>query len=111
MDEKMLFSEIGEDFEILRDFFAAIGNDTRQHIIMSLIAAGPSGIRVGDITVQTNLSRPAVSHHLKILKDAGVVHLREEGTKNYYYICIRDLIPVLDKAHEDLLVLADLLEE
>lgn len=44
-----------------------------------------SGTRVGAITEKTHLSRPAVSHHIKILKDAGVVGMRKEGTKNYYY--------------------------
>ena len=45
-----------------------------------------SGIRVGEITKKTHLSRPAVSHHLKILKEAGIIGMRREGTKNYYYI-------------------------
>lgn len=43
------------------------------------------GVRVGEITERTNLSRPAVSHHLRILKDAGLIAMRREGTKNYYY--------------------------
>ena len=43
------------------------------------------GVRVGAITEKTNISRPAVSHHLKILKEAGLVKMRREGTKNYYY--------------------------
>ncbi len=44
------------------------------------------GTRVGAITEKTHLSRPAISHHIKILKDAGVVEMRKEGTKNYYYL-------------------------
>ena len=28
---------------------------------------------------------PAVSHHLQILKDTGILKMRREGTKNYYY--------------------------
>lgn len=44
-----------------------------------------NGVRVGEITAKTNLSRPAVSHHLKILKEAGIIKMRREGTKNYYY--------------------------
>ena len=44
-----------------------------------------SGVRVGEITERTHLSRPAVSHHLQILKDARLVKMRREGTKNYYY--------------------------
>lgn len=44
-----------------------------------------SGLRVCEITEKTNLSRPAVSHHLQILKNAGIVKVRKEGTKNCYY--------------------------
>ena len=43
------------------------------------------GARVGAITERTHLSRPAVSHHLQILKEAGLLKMRREGTKNYYY--------------------------
>ena len=34
----------------------------------------------------THLSRPAVSHHMQILKDAGIVKSRKEGTFVYYYL-------------------------
>ena len=43
------------------------------------------GVRIGAITEKTNLSRPAVSHHIQILKAAGLLKMRREGTKNYYY--------------------------
>lgn len=43
------------------------------------------GVRVGEITERTHLSRPAVSHHIRILKEAGILKVRREGTKNYYY--------------------------
>lgn len=41
---------------------------------------------MGAIIAKTHLSRLAVSHHIKILKDAGVIVMRKEGTKNYYYL-------------------------
>ena len=44
-----------------------------------------AGVRVNEITEKTHLSRPAVSHHLQILKDAGILKMRREATKNYYY--------------------------
>ncbi len=40
---------------------------------------------MGEITEKTHLSRSAVSHHQKILKDAGIIQVRHEGTKNYYF--------------------------
>lgn len=64
----------------------AIGDETRQHLIVEMLKMGQChGVRVGAITERTNLSRPAVSHHLRILKDAGLVKVRKEGTMNFYY--------------------------
>jgi DNA-binding transcriptional ArsR family regulator len=39
---------------------------------------------VGEITKQTHLSRPAVSHHLKVLKDAKILNVTSQGTMNFY---------------------------
>ena len=82
-----------EQISILADHFAAcsniltaIGDETRQHLILEMMKMGEcSGVRICAITEKTNLSRPAVSHHLQILKNAGIVKVRKEGTKNYYY--------------------------
>jgi DNA-binding transcriptional ArsR family regulator len=55
-------------------------------ILLVLLQSNLSGIRVGEIAEKTHLTRPSVSHHLKILKEAGIVAMRSEGTKNYYYL-------------------------
>jgi len=74
----------------------AIGDETRQSILLVLMGTDcQTGLRVGEITEQTHLSRPAVSHHLKILRDAGVILMRKEGTKNFYYIDIRTKLGLL----------------
>ena len=60
--------------------------ENRQHLILEMMRMNEcGGVRVGAITEKTHLSRPAVSHHLQILKDAGLLKMRREGTKNYYY--------------------------
>ncbi len=65
---------------------STLGDETRQHLILEMLKIGDCrGARVGTITEKTNLSRPAVSHHLQILKKAGIVKVRKEGTRNYYY--------------------------
>lgn len=64
----------------------AMGDETRQRIVLALLECEEPGLRVGEITRRTFLSRPAVSHHLKILKDAGVVTMRRAGTRNYYFM-------------------------
>lgn len=79
---KQLCSEI----QSCQDVLIAIGDEVRQHIILKMIEMNNcSGVRVNDIASKTNLSRPTVSYHLQIMKRAGIVKMRKEGTKNYYY--------------------------
>lgn len=65
---------------------SALGDETRQDIVCALLDAGPRGMRVGEITQVTHLSRPAVSHHLKVLKTVGAISMRKQGTMNFYHI-------------------------
>ena len=77
---------LAEKFASCTKILTALGDETMQHLILEMMRSGNcSGVRVCEITEKTNLSRPAVSHHLQILKDAGIVKMRKEGTKNYYY--------------------------
>lgn len=77
---------LADGFASCAKMLTAIGDETRQHLILEMLKMGDcTGVRVGEITETTNLSRPAVSHHLQIMKDAGIVKVRKEGTKNYYY--------------------------
>lgn len=77
---------ITREFRECNKAFIAIGDETRQVIILALLESDCNGIRVGEITKKTHLSRPAVSHHLQILKEAGIINMRREGTRNYYYM-------------------------
>ena len=77
---------LSEEIKGTQKILTALGDEMRQHLILVMMQSGNcSGMRVNDIAQKTSLSRPAVSHHLQILKDAGVVKMRREGTKNYYY--------------------------
>lgn len=79
-------SILAEGFASCSEILTAIGDETRLHIIIEMMKMGNcNGVRVCEITEKTNLSRPAVSHHLQIMKSAGIVKVRKEGTKNYYY--------------------------
>ena len=74
------------EFASCQKLLQALGDQNRQHLIAEMVRLGKcDGVRVGEITECTHLSRPAVSHHLRILKEAGIVKMRREGTKNYYY--------------------------
>ena len=78
--------DIASKFKTCRKAISAIGDETRQLILLALLESDFNGIRVGELTEKTHLSRPAVSHHLKILKEAEIVNVRREGTKNFYYL-------------------------
>ncbi len=86
-DKQKMMAVLREEFTDVGDVLAAIGDETRQLILLVLMTTEcKEGLRVGEIQEQTHLSRPAVSHQLKVLKDLGLVKYRQEGTKNYYYI-------------------------
>ncbi|MDR1421913.1 MAG: metalloregulator ArsR/SmtB family transcription factor [Coriobacteriales bacterium] len=83
-------------FRETRRLLIAIGDETRQEILVTLSGEDcQNGMRVGDIAAKTHLSRPSVSHHLKILLDAEVLGRRSEGTRNYYYLLLGGAWPTL----------------
>jgi DNA-binding transcriptional ArsR family regulator len=61
----------------------ALGDPTRRAIFERL-AQGPRA--VGEIANELPVSRPAVSQHLKVLKDAGLVIDRPQGTRRLYQL-------------------------
>jgi DNA-binding transcriptional ArsR family regulator len=65
------------------DAFVALADPTRRQIIQSL-ASGESGF--GDIADQFEMSRPAVSQHLKVLREAGLVAVRKDAQRRIYRI-------------------------
>ena len=60
---------------------AALGDESRRQIVECLRERPHS---VVDLTARLPVTRPAVSQHLKVLKDAGLVADRAEGTKRIY---------------------------
>ncbi|KGR91708.1 ArsR family transcriptional regulator [Ureibacillus massiliensis 4400831 = CIP 108448 = CCUG 49529] len=103
MDKKSQLNRIKDDFINSQKVLQAIGDETRQSILLVLMATDcQTGLRVGEITEQTHLSRPAVSHHLKILQEAGVILRRKEGTMNFYFINIRSKIGLLKNLVTDI---------
>ena len=98
--------QLAAEFQACQKILLAMGDENRQHLILEMMQMGQcGGVRVGAITEKTNLSRPAVSHHLRILKEAGLIKMRREGTKNYYYFdadaqAMNQLLQMLTHAKE-----------
>lgn len=82
---------------------AALSDPTRREVFEHL-RKGPRS--VGDLAGEMPVSRPAVSQHLKVLKDAGLVLDQADGTKRVYWIDPQGLGPLrqwLDQFWDDAL--------
>ena len=84
-----------EQFKACSAIFLALGDSTRQKICLDLAATGLEGINVADLAGKSILSRPAISHHLKVLKDAGIIEPIKKGTQIFYRLKLKDaLVPM-----------------
>ena len=63
------------------DFAKALADETRQRIMRFCCCEWRS---VGEITEEIQVAQPTVSHHLAILREAGLVEVREEGRQTFY---------------------------
>jgi len=61
----------------------ALADPTRR-LVLERLAAGPCA--VGELAARLPVSRPAVSQHLRVLKDAGLVRDEQRGTRRYYAV-------------------------
>jgi len=64
--------------------------------ILLLYALSDGARRVTDLVEALDLPQPTVSHHLKILRDRGLVTTEREGTATYYSLTDRRVIEALD---------------
>ena len=69
--------------------FAALGDPTRM-LIFERLARKPSS--VGKLSERMAVTRPAVSQHLKVLKEAGLVAVSEQGTRRIYRVEQRGVV-------------------
>lgn len=65
------------------DFAKALADETRQKI-MSICCC--QSLSVNEIVERLNVTQPTVSHHLKILRDAGLVTVERRGKEIYYQL-------------------------
>jgi DNA-binding transcriptional ArsR family regulator len=65
------------------EVFEAIAQPTRREI-MRLLADGER--TAGDVVAHFSLSQPAISQHLKVLRETGLVNERREGTRRLYSV-------------------------
>ena len=69
------------DLTALSRFLVALGDPTRQRIVMLL---SRQRLNVGELAAHFPLSRPAMSHHLKVLADGGLLIQERSGRERLY---------------------------
>ncbi|GAA3029304.1 hypothetical protein GCM10010462_15170 [Microbacterium dextranolyticum] len=72
---------------VMADIFDVIADGTRRDILQLLrerAASGEHGTSVSQIVGELGVSQPTVSKHLKVLREAELVSVREEGQHRYY---------------------------
>ncbi len=83
----------------MADIFDVIADGTRRDILQLLRergAAGEHGTSVSHIVGELGVSQPTVSKHLKVLREAELVSVREEGQHRYYSLSTAPLDEVDD---------------
>lgn len=83
----------------MADIFDVIADGTRRDILRLLLdrsTAGERGTSVSHIVHELGASQPTVSKHLKVLRDAHLVSVREEGQHRYYSLSAAPLDEVDD---------------
>ena len=83
----------------MADIFDVIADGTRRDILRLLLdrsTAGQRGTSVSHIVQELGVSQPTVSKHLKVLRDAELVSVREEGQHRYYSLSAAPLDEIDD---------------
>jgi ArsR family transcriptional regulator len=90
-----------EQAEELSRMFKALGDPVRLRLLSMITSAAAGEICVCDLTPAFDLSGPTISHHLKVLREAGLVDAERRGTWVYYSprpANLRQLAALLDTA-------------
>lgn len=77
-------------FRMRRDVFQAIADPVRRGIIRHL---AEQALTVNAVAEKFDVSRPAISKHLKILKECGIIAINKKGRERYCEIQPKNLIP------------------
>jgi DNA-binding transcriptional ArsR family regulator len=83
---------LGEHLAVSRDLLIALADPMRQDLVQILARAE---LNVGEIAARVTLSRPTVSHHLNILRRAGLVRVRKQGREMDYRLNKEPIIATL----------------
>lgn len=97
-----LFDKCAPYFEMLKD-------SQRQELVINL--AKHKELSVSELVELSQLSMPAVSHHLKLLTQSGVVVSKKVGTRRFYRLSLKEAVATLEELLISLKSLSNSMEE
>lgn len=77
-------------FKKCSPIFLVLGDYVRQKLLLDISDGGEDGVNIASLTEQTNLSRPAVAYHLKMLKDCGLIKTSKKGAQVFYFLNLEE---------------------
>jgi len=86
MEQVITTQEALDRFRKCLPLFQALGEAARQDII--LVLGEHEALNVTQIAERSHLSRPAISHHLKILREVGLVTVEHKGKEHFYSLAL-----------------------
>jgi ArsR family transcriptional regulator, arsenate/arsenite/antimonite-responsive transcriptional repressor len=93
LPKPVTLDDVLTSFRASAPIFNALGDAFRQDIVMLL--AQQERLNVNAIAEQMPLSRPAISHHLKVLLQAGIVKMERVSRENFYSLSVDDALTTL----------------
>ena len=67
------------DLTLAASTFAALGSEQRLMVLRVLVRAGPEGLSIGELGARTGVTGSTLTHHMKILAQAGLVTQQRQG--------------------------------
>jgi DNA-binding transcriptional ArsR family regulator len=87
-----------DEWRDVSDLFVALGDEQRQRILLTFEPG--ERLNVTQIVSVSNLSRTAVSHHLKVLRQAGALESEKIGKEVYFWIAKSNIVALLERVLE-----------
>ena len=89
---------IPREWRNISKVYAALGDEHRQRIMLTFEPG--ERLNIGEIVAVSTLSRTAVSHHLRTLREAGVLQSVKEGKEVYFWVNKKFLIEAMETVVE-----------
>lgn len=67
--------------EVAASRFAALGSEQRLGVLSTLVRAGPDGLNIGELGQRCGITGSTLTHHLKILSQAGLIQQQRQGRR------------------------------